>query len=97
MFRGQYISFVECGCKNVFWNLVTWYNFFKFNKIYDSEINWYPRNHWFAELIIIDKANMERRTILFGNEIPVLQDTYLRTYKQINGDIYEITLDTHVI
>lgn len=42
IFPAQYVSFKDAGEEELFWNIVTWYHFFRHFEEFTCKIQWYP-------------------------------------------------------
>lgn len=99
LFPAQYLSFKDAGMKDLFWNIITWYNFFIFNNYYTCKVDWYISKKVSARICITNLSTWWRHKTVDFYDIPcdIIQiESDNVTYKQENGVIYEVTYDTPI-
>lgn len=93
LFAAQYVSFKDAGLEELFWNIVTWYHFFRHFEEFTCKIQWYVSKDMVAYIFIRNLADWSTKSICFNDKpCPLVQVTEnLDCYKQVDGAIYEIS------
>ena len=93
LFAAQYVSFKDAGLEELFWNIVTWYHFFRHFEEFTCKIQWYVSKDMVACIFIRNLADWSTKSICFNDKpCPLVQVTEnLDCYKQVDGAIYEIS------
>lgn len=98
LFAAQYVSFKDADEEELFWNIVTWYHFFNHHKDFVCKIQWYISKDIVAYIYIRNLEDWSTKAVYFNDKpcelIQVTDD--LTPYKQVDGNIYEITGDSPV-
>lgn len=98
IFPVQYVSFKDAGEEELFWNIVTWYHFFNHYEEFVCKIKWYISKDIVAYIYINNLQDWSTKAVYFNDKpcelIQVTDD--LTPYKQVDGNIYEITGDSPV-
>lgn len=87
----QYKTFKKSGKLDFYWNIITWYHFFKYHTKLNVSLHWYAFPDE-ADIVLKDihKRTVSSISINYKKVEFVMIHTTLTAYKQINGVIYEI-------
>lgn len=98
IFPTQYVSFKDANEEELFWNIVTWYHFFNHYKDFECKIQWYFSKDIVAYIYIRNFEYLSAKAVYFNYKpCEIIQASLdLTPYKQVDGDIYEITYDSPV-
>lgn len=64
LFAAQYVSFKDAGLEELFWNIVTWYHFFRHFEEFTCKIQWYVSKDIVAYIYIRDLLIGQRKPFI---------------------------------